>query len=57
MIKISKLSPMKFIALVQHIPPLVAAVVDALADGRLDETEVRRIGDEFVALVASIVAG
>lgn len=57
MIGRSKLSPFQWLALVQHIPSLVAAVVEALRDGRLDEAEVKRIGDEFVALIVAAVSG
>lgn len=53
--KKSKLSPLKWIAILPQIAALVGDVVDALKDGRLDAAEIERIGGELASIVAAVV--
>lgn len=51
-----KLNPIAWIAIIPLIAELVAHVVDALRDGKIDDAEVREIGGQLVQIVASVVA-
>ena len=51
----SGLSLGQWLALLPELAALVGEVVAALRDGRVDEAEVRRIGQALVALVAAVV--
>lgn len=53
--KKSKLSPLKWIAILPQLAELVGSVVEALKDGRLDSAEIERIGGELAAIVAAVV--
>lgn len=53
--KKSKLSPLKWIAILPALAELVGEVVDALKDGRLDGAEIERIGGQLASIVAAVV--
>lgn len=50
----SKLNVLKWVAILPGIAKLVGEVVDALKDGRVTPEEITRIGEDLVALVASV---
>ena len=51
-----KINPIAWLAILPKVADLVVLVIDSLKDGRLSEAEIREIGNDFVAIVASVVA-
>ena len=50
----AKLDVFKWIAILPQIAALVGEVVEALSDKRLTQEEIRKIGSDFVAIIASV---
>jgi hypothetical protein len=54
LVSMSKLHPLDWLAILPAIAVLVGHVVDALRDGRLEEDEIKRLGNELVAIVGTV---
>jgi hypothetical protein len=53
----AKLHPLDWLAILPGLASLVGTVVVALIDGRIDDEERKRIGDELIELVGSVTGG
>jgi NTP pyrophosphatase (non-canonical NTP hydrolase) len=51
----AKLNVFEWVAILPAVAALVGEVVQAARDGRLDESEAKRIGEALIAIVAAVL--